>query len=569
MIRTHVMFCTGLLVAASVGALLTQVTCFQKKDLTTTPGSFGTTVVEATVGRINRLTAVNADLLTDNRFIRRIAWVETTDGNEAFTYSDPNYHGGIWRVDRNVYDITLGMYDTPTYGSIFADIEALLEIDWNQTTWEDCRRPLYSALAARMFFHSLQSNVPQGLNSQAVFWRDRYHDEPSDTVENFTRKVENLESEGCSVKGIDLVFVLDGSGSVGSANFEKTKSFVSNVVDAFEIGADQTRVGVIKYSSSVTVEFHLITYSSKALLKQAIGNIQYIGGGTQTVAALDVMESQAFLIENGARPDFNAVSRAAVVITDGQSQGPEAVAVPADRAREKGITMFAIGVTNNVNNDELNAIANKPNDFYVFHVSNFGAIDNIVAALEEKTCNDPTPIRGPVVNNTLLLGDKQFLQQTVPMDGITLGIEAEEGNVVMFVSTDTPNPNDAFYDYRLEATEGQGRVEVFIGPEEFPDRGNLSVETSANEGSRLVRRRRQVSSQNGTDGGLPIGTVYMTVEGLEETNDFVLRVTEGDVTEPFTTAKPTNAASTLRPTSGYVGLVLGAIAAQLMKLAHG
>ena len=192
---------------------------------------------------------------------------------------------------------------------------------------------------------------------------------------------------GCSVNQVDLVFVLDGSGSVGQENFERTKSFVANVSDAFEIGADQTRVGVIKYSSSATVEFHLNAYTSKTLLNQAIRNITYNGGGTQTVAALNLMQSQSFLVENGARPEFNAVSRAAVVITEGRSQGAAAVAVPADLAREKGITIFAIGVTDNVNMDELNAIANKPNDTYVFHVSNFDAIDNIVSSLEEKTCN--------------------------------------------------------------------------------------------------------------------------------------------------------------------------------------
>ncbi|XP_022080067.1 von Willebrand factor A domain-containing protein 2-like [Acanthaster planci] len=526
----------GLIVATIVIALFTQPTRSQGTDLTTIPESFGTAVVEATVGQINRLVGVNSDLRADNRFIRRIAWVETTDGTEAFTYSDHSYHGGIWRVDRYAYDATVAMYNNPRYASVFDDIKTLMDINWSRTTWEYCRRPLYSALAARLYFHSLQPNVPQVLTSQAELWRNRYHDQPSDTVENFISKVEGLESEGCDVKQIDLVFVLDNSGSVKSENFEKTKNFVSHVVDAFDIGADRTRVGVIQYSSSVTIEFHLNTYSNKTLLQQAIGNIQYIGGGTQTVAALNVTASQAFLVENGARPDLNAVSRAAVVITDGRSQGPAAVAVPADRAREKGIAVFAIGVTNNVNMEELNAIANKPNDTYVFHVSNFDAIDNIVASLEEKTCNDPAPIRGPVVNNTLLRGDTQFLQRTVPEEGVTLAIEADQGNVVMYVSITTPNPNKAFHDYVLEATEGQGRVEVFIGPEEFLNQGNLSVET--NHGG---VQKREAPGRNDIDDSSPIGTVYLTIEGLQETNAFLLMVTEGDVTEPIpATAPPAN-----------------------------
>ena len=42
----------------------------------------------------------------------------------------------------------------------------------------------------------------------------------------------------------------------------------------------------------------------------------------------------------------------------------------------------------------------------------------------------------------------------------------------------------------------------------------------------------QVPRQNETTAEPPIGTVYMTIEGLQATNDFVLMIAEGDVTEP-------------------------------------
>ena len=192
---------------------------------------------------------------------------------------------------------------------------------------------------------------------------------------------------GCTVRGIDLIFVLDSSKSVGRTNFGKTKDFVEGVVDAFEIGSDRTRVGVIQYSSNVNFVFHLDAYMDKTLLKQAIRNIGYIGSGTRTVDALETMESEGFVVENGARRASEGLPRVAIVITDGQSQGAAVVVVPADRARAKGVTIFAIGVTSNVNNDELNAIANEPKETYIFHVSNFNAIASISASLEDTTCN--------------------------------------------------------------------------------------------------------------------------------------------------------------------------------------
>ena len=146
---------------ALVVVLFTKWVHSQGTDLTTELRSTGKAVVEATVSRINLLTERSRDLLTDFRFIRRIAWVETRDGTDQSTYSDPNYHGGIWRVDRSVYDTTMRMFSNARYAFIFDDIETLLGINWSQTTWEDCRRPLYSALAARLYFHDLQPVIPQ------------------------------------------------------------------------------------------------------------------------------------------------------------------------------------------------------------------------------------------------------------------------------------------------------------------------------------------------------------------------------------------------------------------------
>ena len=50
---------------------------------------------------------------------------------------------------------------------------------------------------------------------------------------------------------------MDGSGSVGESNFDLTKEFVANTIDAFQIGAIETRIGVIQYSSTVYPEIAL------------------------------------------------------------------------------------------------------------------------------------------------------------------------------------------------------------------------------------------------------------------------------------------------------------------------
>ena len=178
--------------------------------------------------------------------------------------------------------------------------------------------------------------------------------------------------------------MLDGSGSVGSTDFSRTKTFVQYMVDLFNVTDDGTRVGVIQYASSVNIEFNLNEFTDEESLRDAIAGISYMGGGTDTERALQVMGNQSFLVENGARPAGQGSPRVAVVITDGQSQGAERVGAAADKAREMDIVIFAIGVTNNVNVDELNAIANKPNETYVFHVSDYDAIGSIGAILQTR-----------------------------------------------------------------------------------------------------------------------------------------------------------------------------------------
>ena len=50
----------------------------------------------------------------------------------------------------------------------------------------------------------------------------------------------------------DMVFIVDGSGSVGASGFQDSKDFVNDVVAQFNIGwgSTDTRVGVVQYSSS-------------------------------------------------------------------------------------------------------------------------------------------------------------------------------------------------------------------------------------------------------------------------------------------------------------------------------
>ena len=173
--------------------------------------------------------------------------------------------------------------------------------------------------------------------------------------------------------------MLDSSGSVGNSNFQTVRQFVLDFVQGLNIGPNDTQVGVIVFSDFTTVAFNLNTYSSKDSVLNAVRNIQYIGGGTNTQSALDSLISQGFTTRWGARLSDGSVSRLAVVMTDGRSNSYSLTLSAARRVHsfEPSIIVYAIGVTNNINNVELNAIASQPS--YVSLISSFDSslFDNL------------------------------------------------------------------------------------------------------------------------------------------------------------------------------------------------
>ncbi|XP_066265125.1 uncharacterized protein [Branchiostoma lanceolatum] len=174
---------------------------------------------------------------------------------------------------------------------------------------------------------------------------------------------------------VDLVFVIDGSGSVGAAEFEKVKAFMKNVVSGFNIGAVKTKVGVIQYSSSVKEEFSLNAHWTNTAVLNAIDNIVYMGGGTQTGTAITYMKDNSQW-----RPN---VAKIAIVVTDGQSG--DDVQVPSTQAQTAGITMHAIGVGGNVDQTELSDIASTAQ--YVTTVADYDALAAQMAQLTASVCD--------------------------------------------------------------------------------------------------------------------------------------------------------------------------------------
>ncbi|KAM6948286.1 collagen alpha-1(XXI) chain [Aplochiton taeniatus] len=188
---------------------------------------------------------------------------------------------------------------------------------------------------------------------------------------------------GCSTVSNDLVYVMDGSSSVGTPDFQLAKRWLINITSAFDVSSQHTQVGVVQYSDTPRLEIPLGKHLSNQQLVSAIDAIGYMGGNTQTGRAISFATQHVFPSSNRTQAARN---RIAVVLTDGRSQ--DDVVDAAVEAKSQNIILFAVGVGNEISNSELVSLANKPPSTYVLYAQDYSTIGNIREAMEEKLCQE-------------------------------------------------------------------------------------------------------------------------------------------------------------------------------------
>lgn len=187
--------------------------------------------------------------------------------------------------------------------------------------------------------------------------------------------------ESCDL--VDIVFVLDSSGSIKPPNWKRLLSFTKNVTDNFRIGPQYTRVGVVVYGNKAKPVFHLNKYSDKKLLGDAILGIRYLDQNTNTSGGIRVMHQDMFTAANGDRPNAPNI---AIVVTDGESTFDKNLTIPeANKARDKNIIIIAIGIGEKISEDELQGIGNKPAKDFVFKAE-FDTLDTLKNLVVQTAC---------------------------------------------------------------------------------------------------------------------------------------------------------------------------------------
>ncbi|XP_052777540.1 transmembrane matrix receptor MUP-4-like isoform X2 [Mya arenaria] len=123
-------------------------------------------------------------------------------------------------------------------------------------------------------------------------------------------------------KDADIVFLVDISGSAGTAHVNTLKTYIENFISKFPIGPDHFQFALLTFAFEPHVLFYLNSHTDNSSLLQAVedamGSITF-EGPTMVDKALNFVASKIFVEGNGARKE---VGRYVFVLTDGLFANP-------------------------------------------------------------------------------------------------------------------------------------------------------------------------------------------------------------------------------------------------------
>ncbi|KAK3764736.1 hypothetical protein RRG08_042046 [Elysia crispata] len=407
-------------------------------DLTRDKGAAGADVVEATLQQIRESCIFPSDYL----FLRRVAYVMTKDGTGPDTYRI-GFDGGIWQINQTEFALTKTSTAISQY---WAPIKAAFNIDWATVQWSDLRRPLYSGIAAMLTLLRVSAgNVPRALERQAAFWQANFLTENPRAAFEFLSETQNLDGT-CTTNILDMAFIVDSSTSLSPEDFERAKQFASDVTGQFTVDPNNVRVAFVTYSSGYRANFDFQRYTTTSDVQTAILAVQKTEGGTDTDLALKYAANSLFTAQAGSRP---SAARVVVIITDGRSDNKIDAYKNSQMLKDRGITVFVIGVGNQVDRQELDNLASNPTCTHVQELQQYSELDSLKTEIKDLSCKALVTLDNGVYNYPC--GQRTNFQVN-PVAVRSIVVRPSTGSVRVYGSHTNPQPNDAFRDFVAVAT---------------------------------------------------------------------------------------------------------------------
>ncbi|GFN78781.1 collagen alpha-1(xii) chain [Plakobranchus ocellatus] len=183
----------------------------------------------------------------------------------------------------------------------------------------------------------------------------------------------------CPGKEMDIFFLLDSSTSIWVVHHLEHLKFVRDLVQRLDVSSAYTRVGVLSFSDKPKNPSVLRLTGSRNVVEEInIDNLPYLTGLTYTDKAIRYVRQLSVFRTNTVK--------VMVVLTDGESRDRAATIKEAKLARRAGFYIFVVGIGIYTNAQEWRAIANDPDESFMWNLTNYQNLSNVANDLLHRVC---------------------------------------------------------------------------------------------------------------------------------------------------------------------------------------
>uniref|UniRef100_A0A8C4VS36 VWFA domain-containing protein n=1 Tax=Gopherus evgoodei TaxID=1825980 RepID=A0A8C4VS36_9SAUR len=278
----------------------------------------------------------------------------------------------------------------------------------------------------------------------------------------------------CPKHPTDIVFLIDGSGSIDYHNFETMKTFVIEVIRRFR-GTD-TLFALTQFSSTFEEHFDFNKFESTHDIDSLVRQVRQLRDYTYTATAIQKVVRELFVSRKGSR---DGAARILIVVTDGMKNDYLQYSAVIPEAERAGIIRYAIGVGDAFSQyhaqRELHEIASNPTDEHIFQVNDFDALQGIQNQLQEKIFAIEGTQSQSGSSFQLEMSQDGFSSLLSP-DGPVLGVVGAydwSGGIYLYGSSREPSfinvsrtsgdMEDAYLGYSVQVVTSQGRSSYVVG----------------------------------------------------------------------------------------------------------
>ena len=184
---------------------------------------------------------------------------------------------------------------------------------------------------------------------------------------------------------LDLIFLLDASGSVGEDNYVKEKEFIKIVASRYEL-ASSSSAAVIPFSSEATNEIQLGSMRTALSFATAVDNIPYDAMFTRIDLALRLAYDEYFSLDVS-----NETQKLVILLTDGiqtlsSSMTPPYIPIEdtVQLLRSKAARIFAVTIGSNIDMSAMRVVTEEDDD--IFQATEFNDLVAKADAISKTSC---------------------------------------------------------------------------------------------------------------------------------------------------------------------------------------